>query len=226
MTESTTPDGIVKWTVDDAASLVSMSTAMGNSIQTALNKRERYDFVWEIASERTAQTGMVQGSRGYQIDTESEYIYDTGVWVLARAHTAYTFSKSITSGGVPQDVGTLTYKASESTSSTIVTTSTSPDGGQVIFKNPGIYAYSAEIHSSGVIPMTGRSFIEASFSEVTTDNASIIARVNIAVNEDRGFISIPNLRITEISQPVFLRYFHSNGAAVTMVGQINITRLG
>lgn len=82
MTEATTPDNITKWTISDGASLVQMSQAMGDSIQVALDKRQRYEFVWQDAADRDAQTDMVEGSKGYQIDTETDWIYDGANWRL------------------------------------------------------------------------------------------------------------------------------------------------
>lgn len=80
MADATSPDSIVKWTLNDPVSLTQESQAQGDSIQAAFNKRQRYDFVWANDAARTAQTGMVEGSRGYQIDTRIEWVYLSSAW--------------------------------------------------------------------------------------------------------------------------------------------------
>lgn len=80
MTELTSPDNIVKWTNADSGSLIQASQTQGDSVQAALSKRERYEFVWANDAERTAQTGMAEGSRGYQIDSRTDYLYRTSSW--------------------------------------------------------------------------------------------------------------------------------------------------
>jgi len=81
MTSLTTPDNIVRWTTADPASLVAESEAQGDSIQAALLTRQGHTYRWANAAARTAQSGMVAGSYGYQIDTDIRYRYSTaGVW--------------------------------------------------------------------------------------------------------------------------------------------------
>jgi hypothetical protein len=53
---------------------------MAASMQAALAIRSRYDFVWTNVGDRNAQTGMVDGSRGYQIDTGYDYKYNGTSW--------------------------------------------------------------------------------------------------------------------------------------------------
>lgn len=80
MVQPTSPDNINKWTNSDPTSIAQASQSQGDSVQAALNKRQRYGFVWPTATERTAQTGMVQGSLGYQRDTDVNYFYDGAQW--------------------------------------------------------------------------------------------------------------------------------------------------
>lgn len=76
----TSPDNIFFPDVSSPASEITNLSTMAASIQTALGFRTRFDFVWPTITERTAQTGMVDGSRGYQIDTGFDYKYNGTVW--------------------------------------------------------------------------------------------------------------------------------------------------
>ncbi len=221
MTQTTSPDLLKKWTVSDPPSLIQMSTQLADSMQTALNKRERYDFVWEDAAERTAQTGMVQGSRGYQVDTESDYLYDGGVWLLARAHAQYTFSGQSIPNFTVSYVGALTFSSANSTSTTMTSTSTSPQSGQVIFSQPGVYAYSCTMSLSA--GMTSRCFLE-----LVNDSLSVVyCRTSIVVGEDGGTLAFPNLRILGGPESVHQRVYHQNSGTLTVAsGTIRVTRLG
>lgn len=77
---TTSPDNIFFPDVSSPASEITNLSTMAASIQTALGFRTRFDFVWPTITERTAQTGMVDGSRGYQIDTGYDYRYNGTVW--------------------------------------------------------------------------------------------------------------------------------------------------
>lgn len=76
----TSPDNIFFPDVSSPAAEVTNLSTMAASIQTALGFRTRFDFVWTNLAGRTAQTGMVDGSRGYQIDTGFDYKYNGTVW--------------------------------------------------------------------------------------------------------------------------------------------------
>ena len=82
---------------------------------------------------------MVQGSRGYQVDTRSEYSYDASNWRLALSHAEFTASASTGNASLTL-AGTFTLDATKSTNSTFVTPGTS---GILILDDPGIYAISS-----------------------------------------------------------------------------------
>lgn len=67
-----------------SADPVAISAAEGSSVANLMKNRERFDYTWANSTERTEQTGMVQGSRGYQEDTRAEYVYGSSgsVWQL------------------------------------------------------------------------------------------------------------------------------------------------
>lgn len=93
MADITSPDGIAFWTTDpaDSASLVAESAQQASSIQAAFDKRQNFDFRWADAAARTAQSGMVYGSQGFQVDTGVVYFYTGSVWALwDKPYTAFT----------------------------------------------------------------------------------------------------------------------------------------
>ncbi len=224
MVNTTNPDSMPRWEKPDPASLVQVSQSLGDAFQTALNKRQRFSFVWANSTERGAQTGMVESSLGYQIDTETEYIYNGSEWQSVVAHAEYTYSKSIPNTTV-EDVGTLTLDAAASTSTKITTTSTTPDGGQVIFSYPGIYQYSAISTLAG--GATGRAFMDLQTSATASTNwDDIIARHSVVVLEDIWTIQIGNLWINSKNSSTFLRVYHSQGGSTNVSGRIRVTRIG
>jgi hypothetical protein len=50
------------------------------SVQAALDDRQLYDYYWDDAADRAAQTGMVSGSEGFQADTLLTYKYNGTDW--------------------------------------------------------------------------------------------------------------------------------------------------
>jgi len=217
MTNPTTPDGIPRWEISDPVSLVQVSQALGDATQTALNKRERYDFVWANDAERIAQLAMVQGSRGYQVDTETEYLYDSRDWSPAIQHAEWTFSTSIPSG-VVTGVGTMTFDSAKSTSTTMTSTTTSGGTGQIVINNPGLYAYTFT-RGNGTAS-TGRAFLDLLLDQ---DN---LMRHNLFVNEDITTLVVPNIRCVDFQVPLFNKFYHSNGGSLTVVGRVTVTRIG
>lgn len=213
----TSPDGIAKLNGSGPASLVQSSQTQGDSVQTALLKRMRYDYVWPTSTERTAQTGMVQGSRGYQVDTKTEYLYDNSAWRLALPHAEFTASKSIANATVTT-VGTFTYDSSASSSSNFITIGAD---GILIAVSPGVYAIST-LSSQGPV-MTGRSFLDLALS---SDDSQIIQRVSINVAEDKGSISMPNLRLTAANTSIWFKVYQSSGGSATVGTRVRISRIG
>lgn len=219
MTQSTSPDNLALWTLQDGASLTGPSQALGNSVQNALNKRQRYDFVWPTSAERTAQTGMVQGSRGYQVDTKSEYSYDNSAWRLALSHAEFTASVS-TGNNTLTNAGVFTIDSSKSTDTTFVTPSTS---GILLVASPGIYAISTVTATTSAIPMTSRAFLDLAYSSGLAD----IQRVSIVVGEDRGSLASPNVRVTTANQTIYFQHFINIASPPNTVStRARITRIG
>ena len=77
-----------------------------DGINNVASTREIQTFRWADATERAAQTGMVAGDRGYQIDTGLDYIYTGSAWgintgglILVQTGT-FTAVSSLTLDGI------------------------------------------------------------------------------------------------------------------------------
>jgi hypothetical protein len=215
MVQKTTPDGIEKWQTTDDLLPSKMSARLADSTQRALAKRERFDFVWANSGERTGQTGMVQGSRGYQIDTETDYVYDNSAWQIVRAHAEYTAGGTSVPTTTLTMAGTLTYVSANSTSTTI-TTAVSSGTFQVNF--PGIYAYHA------LVWINSGTFASRTFAEGLYNGATFV-RNNGVATETMVNLTFPNVRVLDAGDTIGLRIWQ-NGSALTFFSRISVTRLG
>jgi len=197
---------------------------MGNAIQTVLDKHERFDYVWPDENARQSETSMVQGSRGYQVDTESEYIFDNFAWQLRTAHTEYTAAHVNIPDGAVTGCGTLTLDASQSTSTTQTSTTDIGGTGQIIFANTGVYAYHALAMVGGPNGTPGEVFGNRTFIELAV-GGNVIARQNGVGNETIMGLSLSNLRITSPNQPTFTQIYQTSTVDQDFETRIRITRL-
>lgn len=119
---------------------VAISAAEGSNLANLMKNRQRFDYAWANASKRTAQTGMVQGSRGYQVDTKTEWLYDAGAWRLAIPYAEFTGSDIPATGASTQvQAGGWLLDSGRTTDSTFVTVT----GAQITFVQAGLYAVTA-----------------------------------------------------------------------------------
>jgi hypothetical protein len=216
---ATSPDNIYMLDKSGSASLVQESQTQGATIQAAFNKRQRYDFVWPTSAERGVQTGMAQGSRGYQVDTKSEYLFDGGNWRLAIPHAEYTATKTIpNAGSASTAVGTFSQDSSHTTDTGF---STATSDGTITLANPGLYSFSANV-DFGTPTITARFFVE-----LTTSSGSIyLAR---AVGNSDTFISValPNLFLEVSNFQITLGAYQASGSSRSGVAsRLRVTRLG
>lgn len=223
MSSTTTPDNIVVWTTADPTSVVAESQTQATSIQAAFDKRQRYDFVWDDSADRTAQTGMVQGSRGYQIDTATEYMYDNSNWRLFTPHIEFTASKGSFANGVVTLVGNFSLDNTPTTDANLAV----PGGdGIITIARPGLYAVSSlsRMNSTGSNPATGRTFLDFALS---SDDSALVQRVSIATGEDTGSITMPNLRITAANTDCYFKIYRTVATTSIAVNtRVRITRIG
>jgi hypothetical protein len=88
---TTSPDSIYYADGTTPASLADITAAMATSVQNAFNVREMQSFSWANSTAKSAQTGMIIGDIGYQIDNLVYYRWDGSFWnIWAKAPVAYT----------------------------------------------------------------------------------------------------------------------------------------
>lgn len=219
MTEVTSPDNIVKWTKDDPASIVQESQAQGDSIQAALSKRERFDFVWANSSERTAQTGMIQGSRGYQFDTKTEYLYDNSSWRIGLSYAEYDQGSAQSIPNITET--SLTNLSVVSTATTDTTFVVVAAGGSITLVNPGVYSLSLVVGMSGGTGTTNY----AAFRPDTTGSQPPLSLSSF--NAGSSTVALPFLRTTISNYVLYPRMYQSSGASSsTLYVILRVGRLG
>jgi hypothetical protein len=83
MPANTSPDNIQFPTAgDQIAPLNTVFQNVAQTTQNALSLRANFSYRWANAAARTAQTGMRNGDRGFQIDTAQWYERIASAWVL------------------------------------------------------------------------------------------------------------------------------------------------
>lgn len=196
------------------------SATQASSIHAQFAMRERYDFTWANDAERAAQTGMVQGSRGYQLNTKTEYLFDNGSWRLALSYAEYNQSSvQQIPNGVETSFTNLTFVPGASTDSTF--TSVSPINGAITIVNPGVYALSL------VVGMTGGvgSIHYAAFRPDTTGSQPPLS--GSGFNAGSATVGLPFLRTTVPNYVLHPRMYQSSGAnSPTLYVILRIGRLG
>lgn len=221
--ELTSPDNIAKWTIADAASLVQASQAQGDSTQYALDNRQRYDYVWPTSAERTAQLGMVQGSRGYQVNTKSEYIYDNSNWRLSISYIEYTGTSSMTSVTwcSPNTLAVNNTNTTDSSMASITLGGTTSNPTFVTLVNPGVYSL------SWTSVITGNVGAIAQFSPSSSTSVPLSIVNSVTNNTNTNFtVIIPFLRTTASNTPVYLWMFQNVAGTPSQTGTVRIGRFG
>lgn len=150
MPANTSPDNIVyPVSTDPVAPLETVFANMANSVQDALDgfrtdfddftaERAIQTFRWADSAARNAQTGMVAGDIGYQIDTAVGYTYSGSGWVATG--TVALLDKNGTGYSVPNNAFTqLTDTYLATTKLRGMTTS----GGAITVPTDGLYRVTA-----------------------------------------------------------------------------------
>lgn len=221
MVQSTSPDAIAMWDNGDPTSIVQESQTQGASIQAALSKRERFDFVWANSAERTAQTGMVQGSRGYQVDTKSEYIYDNSAWRLSLSFIRFSGTGNMATSGTGWiGPANLTLDAAASTDSGMATIGASGSSRYIRLVNPGVYT----IQWTSVISANVGALAQFSSTTGTTDPLAIVDSVTNNTNTNL-YITYTH-RSTAANQDIYMHFFQNSGGTPSQVSSVSAIRLG
>lgn len=195
----TSPDNISYSDTSTTMDPNAISSATATSVQEALKLRQRYEFVWANSTARTGQIGMVAGSTGYQLDTKSEYIYESGVWRLKLSYAEYTMATGFSVA--PSTFTLLSPLAINATTSTD-TTFTSMTGGVLNVVQPGVYSFSL------IAGMTN-----GAFTEITTDVAhtQIIGLGGFTFGVSQS--AVPFFRTTVANQSIYIWIFHTQATA-------------
>lgn len=181
---TTAPDGIFFPDTTTAWATTSDFSVVASSVQTALNSRQRYDYVWANSSARSAQTGMTQGSRGYQTDTLTEYIYDASTWRPAIPYAEYSSPNAALASTSYTNFSAISINSGTSTSTTFATSS----GSVITCTQAGIYLISLYCVASAAVPV-GFGLIGIA-SDFTTNFASQIGRAQYAGDNTASLTTI------------------------------------
>lgn len=109
----TSPDQIFFADGGTDASVADITSTMATSIQTALNSRQIKTYRWPTITERNAETGMVAGDEGYQVDTGRIYRFTTSWQDITGNASTVIPSVSISGAGfsINQATGAVSLNA-------------------------------------------------------------------------------------------------------------------
>lgn len=193
---------------------VAISAAEGSSLANLMRNRERFDYTWADAAERGAQTGMVQGSRAYQEDTKTEYLYDNSQWRLATPYAEFIGADVVIPFGALVGHSSWSVDSSRSTDTTFVTVA----ANTFTFVRPGVY----------MISMTC-GFSSATAADWFVNWATDVGLTqHLAINgfdSNWSTITFP-YRISSDNTPLYVGVFVSGAAATMTNRRVRIVRLG
>lgn len=210
---TTSPDNIFFPDTSTPWATTSDFSVNASSVQTALNFRQRYEFVWATSTQRTAQAGMRVGDTGFQLDTKSEYIYDTGGWRLKFSYVEYSGSGSVTTSTYVAPV--LSVNSGNSTDTTFTS---NPSAGVITFAQPGIYSIAViEAQSGGSSGTTNFALITSDVAH--TQFISIAPFTALVANANAPFF-----RTTAANTSIYIWIFQSSGSTQTVATTVRIGR--
>lgn len=209
---TTSPDSIYFPDTSTPWATTSDFSVLASSVQTALNARQRYEYVWATATQRTAQAGMRVGDTGFQLDTKSEYIYDTGGWRLRFSYVEYSGSGSVTN--VTYVAPVLSVNSGNSTDTTFTS---NPSAGVITFAQPGIYSIAGICSTGGAVGTTNFLYFT---TDVGHSNAVAISPFTALVANTNA----PFFRTTAANTNLYIWLYQSSGSTQTMATTIRIGR--
>lgn len=204
-----------------SADPVAISAAEGSSVANLMKNRERFDYTWANSTERTGQTGMVQGSRGYQEDTKTEYLYENSQWRIAVPYSEFTSPSVSAVDGNWTTMGSLSIDSTQSTSTTFIT-SVGSNGGITIV-DPGLYVLSAFAVAASAT--AGVTLIQMSSNSDPNNAASRLARGSFVNTDDTATLTTIQ-RVAAANTPYYFAILNNSGGSRTINTRIKITRLG
>jgi hypothetical protein len=154
---------------------------------------------------------MVQGSRGYQEDTKTEYLYDNSAWRLAVPYIEFTAGSQALGAGVYSGQTGWSVDSSRSTDTSMVTVS----GGVFTVVRAGLYAFD----------FIAATFTPGDFVTVSTD----LAHTNfVAIGHPISNVvqcSRAAYRVLSDNTPLYLWAF-SSGSTNIAGRTISFVRIG
>lgn len=220
---TSSPDNIFYRTGTDTFSDAAESSTQASSIQNALNLRQSYSFIWANATARGAQTGMVQGSTGYQIDTSSAYIFDNAAWRLTLSYAEFSVAAQNVTVNTYVPIGTLTVNSGKSTDTAFVTGS----GGGFILTNPGVYSFSLYSVSTSFVAASNNSYVQISDGSNPSTAANQLMRGPWLTGTSTASVSIPFYNCTVAGQVIYIWYNFASGTTPSPVPNVTSTvRIG
>jgi hypothetical protein len=167
---TTSPDNIAFPDTSTPWSSVPDFSVLSSSVQTALDKRQIYNFQWVDQAARNAQLGMRQGDTGYQIDTKSEYLYEGGAWRLALPYAEFLSPTRTVALTTYVAFAGILIQSGTSTSTTFATASVNV----ITVPDPGIYLIS--VFSNCSVSVSGAFIMVGMAANATTNLGSQVAR--------------------------------------------------
>jgi hypothetical protein len=168
---TTSPDNYSYPVTADPWATQSDLANLASSAQNAMNKRQRYQYMWANAAARSAQTGMVTGSLGYQVDTQTDYVYSGGVWRNRLSYAEFTAAGVTVSSATAANFNTINVISGSSTDSGNFSTS----ANTITVTQAGIYIISVYLTSNVAVTANAYGLIGIA-SDYLSNLASQIAR--------------------------------------------------
>jgi hypothetical protein len=142
MAGNTSPHNITYPTSgDNVAPLETVFANMATSVETAMTTQDAANslksYTWANTAARTAQTGMVAGSQGYQTDIATIYFYNGSSWVVWTTATSLAVLPGITAGtNFTVNISTYRFSSGVITINLIATKSTAFVAGDTVVTLP------------------------------------------------------------------------------------------
>lgn len=218
---TTSPDNIYSTATTAPQDQAAWSQIMASSVQTALNSRQRYSYVWPNDAARLNQTGMTESSLGYQLDTKTEYQYENSSWRLATPHAVFSATKTVGTG-LDDPVGSFSVNTTLSSSTTFATAGGSQ--GLIVLTDPGLYAIGST------------SFINSTDGAQTAIYADLRLNTLAAIPYYRGSASYPGSQLASVAAPnvrttapgaqLYFTFQQKSGQGLPLQTEVRITRIG
>lgn len=213
---TTSPDNIYfPSATDQIAPLETVFATQASSVQTALSRRQRYDYVWANATARNNQTGMLTGATGIQADTLIEYVYMKDEWTPSPLLLSFTSTRSVNASS---ETDMTPWAFSGSLSNTASSKWHTVSTNLVTLNTPGVYSLSSRLSNinNSSTQLNGRNFVSLKV------NGATLTRTHFSF-EDSAIVSIPDIYLgagTTIGSSVY----QSTGGATSITATLNIAR--